>query len=54
MLVDDDLDDLFIHEREITKLSAEIIIVSKDSGKGALEYLKSGEYTTVTALILYF
>ena len=43
MLVDDNDDDNFFHEREIKKTQPAPVIVTKDSGMKALEYLKSNE-----------
>ena len=41
MLVDDNDDDNFFHEREIKKTHLDTIVVTKDSGIKALEYLKT-------------
>jgi CheY-like chemotaxis protein len=41
MLVDDDHNDNFFHEREIRKTNRAIIIITKKNGLSALEYLKS-------------
>jgi CheY-like chemotaxis protein len=41
MLVDDDQNDNYFHEREIKKTSSSTIVLTRDSGSGALEYLKS-------------
>ena len=41
MLVDDNADDNFFHAREIKKTQPAPIIVTKDSGIKALEYLKA-------------
>lgn len=41
MLVDDDLNDNFFHEREIKKANAATIVIEKNTGLEALEYLKS-------------
>jgi len=41
MLVDDDHDDNFFHEREIIKNNLAGIVIVKDSAKKALEYLKN-------------
>src|SRR5687768_7642245 len=41
MLVDDNHDDNFFHERAIKKNNLESIVITKNSGKEALEYLKS-------------
>ncbi|SFD63282.1 Response regulator receiver domain-containing protein [Chitinophaga sp. CF118] len=41
MLVDDSSDDNFFHEREIKKSDLATIVITKNSGKTALEYLKS-------------
>ena len=43
MLVDDNADDNFFHAREIKKTRPAPVIVTKDSGIKALEYLKSKE-----------
>lgn len=43
MLIDDNPDDNFFHEREIKKAFHDNIVISKNSGKAALEYLKSGK-----------
>ena len=43
MLVDDSPDDNFIHERTIKKFDLSILIVTKYSGKEALEYLIAKE-----------
>lgn len=41
MLVDDNPHDNFFHEREIKKADATNVVITKNSGKDALEYLKS-------------
>lgn len=41
MLVDDNHDDNFFHEREIKKNNLETIVIAKNTGLEALEYLKS-------------
>ena len=41
MLVDDNHDDNFFHEREIKKINLTNIVKTKNSGIEALEYLKS-------------
>lgn len=41
MLVDDDEDDNFFHEREITQNKFANTVIIKNSGKKALEYLKT-------------
>lgn len=43
MLVDDDADDNFIHEREIKKNNWADIVISKNTGMKALDYLKSNK-----------
>ena len=43
MLVDDDPDDNFIHERAIKKTDLANIVVTKTTGMDALEYLKSNK-----------
>ena len=40
MLIDDNPDDNFFHEREIKKYDAESIVITKNRGLDALEYLK--------------
>jgi CheY-like chemotaxis protein len=41
MLIDDDTDDNFFHEREIKKANPATIVMTMNSGMDALEYLKS-------------
>lgn len=41
MLVDDDKNENFFHEREIKKNNRETIVIQKESGIEALEYLNS-------------
>jgi CheY-like chemotaxis protein len=41
MLVDDSPDDNFFHEREIKKADLTNVVITKNSGEEALEYLKS-------------
>lgn len=41
MLIDDNPDDNFYHERVIKKSHAAEVVISKDTGMAALEYLKS-------------
>jgi CheY-like chemotaxis protein len=41
MLVDDDQNDNYFHSREIKKTNLAIVILTKNSGMEALEYLKS-------------
>ena len=41
MLVDDNYDDNFFHEREIKKSNAETTVITKTSGIEALKYLKA-------------
>jgi CheY-like chemotaxis protein len=41
MLVDDNPDDNFFHEREIKKNNVNHLVIIKNSGLAALEYLKS-------------
>jgi CheY-like chemotaxis protein len=43
MLVDDDPDDNFIHERAIKKNNLETIVITKNMGMEALAYLKSNK-----------
>jgi CheY-like chemotaxis protein len=40
MLVDDNHNDNFFHEREIKKNNSETIVITKNTGKDALYYLK--------------
>jgi len=41
MLIDDNQDDNFFHEREIKKIDLKCVVLTKNSGLEALEYLKS-------------
>lgn len=41
MLIDDDSDNNFFHERAIKKFNPDIVVVSQTSGMEALKYLKS-------------
>ena len=41
MLIDDNPDDNFFHEREIKKSNSEIVVIKKNSAMTALEYLKA-------------
>lgn len=41
MLVDDNPDDNFFHEREVKRNNPENLVITKNSGAKALEYLKS-------------
>jgi CheY-like chemotaxis protein len=41
MLIDDNQDDNFIHERAIRKISAKSIVITKESGADALAHLES-------------
>jgi CheY-like chemotaxis protein len=41
MLIDDNPDDNFFHEREIKKGDSENVVLTKNSGTDALEYLKA-------------
>ncbi len=41
MLIDDDEDDNFLHEREIKKSEVASIVITKNSGMEALTYLRS-------------
>lgn len=43
MLVDDNIDDNFFHKRVILKNGAADIVVTKESGEEALEYLKTNQ-----------
>lgn len=43
LLIDDDKNDNFYHEREINKTNSEISVITKTSGMEALEYLKSNQ-----------
>ena len=40
MLVDDNFDDNFFHEREIKKNNSGTIVIAKNTGLEGLEYLK--------------
>ena len=44
MLVDDNQDDNFFHERVIKKNNAADLVLTKTSALDALEYLKSKKY----------
>jgi CheY-like chemotaxis protein len=46
MLVDDNKDDNFFHRRVILKNEAAEIVVIKESGEAALEYLKTNQQDT--------
>lgn len=46
MLVDDNHDDNFFHEREIKKNNIATIVITKNTGLEALEYLKSKKNIT--------
>jgi len=54
MLVDDDNNDNFFHEREIRKTNESTIIIIKNNGLEALEYLKSQKYNNDTHPDLIF
>lgn len=41
MLVDDDVNDNFFHEREIKKINPECTVIVKHTGREALDYLRS-------------
>ncbi|MEP7106972.1 MAG: response regulator [Ferruginibacter sp.] len=41
MLVDDDIDDNFFHERAIRENNGEIVVIKKNTAMAALAYLKS-------------
>ena len=43
MLIDDNPDDNFFHEREIKKSDFEIVVIKKNSAVAALEYLKANK-----------
>lgn len=43
MLIDDNPDDNFFHEREIKKSNSEILVIKKLSATAALEYLKANK-----------
>ena len=43
MLIDDNPDDNFFHEREIKKSDREIVVIKMNSAMGALEYLKGNK-----------
>ena len=46
MLIDDNADDNFIHERVINKCDAANTVIAKQTALGALEYLKSQDNNT--------
>jgi CheY-like chemotaxis protein len=46
MLIDDNPHDNFFHEREIRKTNPEGIVIVKNSGKEALDYLRSKDKET--------
>ena len=46
MLIDDNADDNFIHERVINKSNAANTVIAKQTGMAALEYLKSKNNST--------
>lgn len=52
MLVDDNNDDNFFHEREIKKAGMDYCVVTKNSGRAALNYLKSKEEPRVDLIFL--
>ena len=43
MLVDDNPDDNFFHEREIKKSDSKIVVIKKNNAVAALEYLKANK-----------
>jgi CheY-like chemotaxis protein len=43
MLIDDNPDDNFFHEREIMKSDNKIVVIKKKSAEAALEYLKANK-----------
>jgi CheY-like chemotaxis protein len=54
MLVDDNHSDNFFHEREIKKQNPATIVISKNSGKEGLDYLKATNNTENTLPELIF
>lgn len=44
MLVDDNPDDNFFHEREIKKSNSEIVVIKKNTAMAALDYLKTNKH----------
>jgi response regulator RpfG family c-di-GMP phosphodiesterase len=44
MLVDDNPDDNFFHEREIKKSNSEIVVIKKNNAIAALDYLKANKH----------
>lgn len=44
MLIDDNPDDNFFHEREIKKSNSEIVVIKKNTAMAALEYLKANKH----------
>ena len=54
MLVDDNHNDNFFHEREIKKTNSETIVIEKNTGLEALEYIKSKKENNVLLPDLIF
>ena len=54
MLVDDNPDDNFFHERIIKKSGAATVVITKESGMEALEYLKLQRYEKISHPELIF
>jgi CheY-like chemotaxis protein len=52
MLIDDNFDDNFFHEREIKKSNPEHSVVINNSGAKALEYLKTGSHPLTDVIFL--
>lgn len=53
MLVDDNHDDNFFHEREIKKLNLASIVITKNTGWDALEYLQSKNAKDTTPDLIF-
>jgi CheY-like chemotaxis protein len=53
MLVDDNKDDNFFHEREIKKLNLSSIVITKNTGWEALEYLESKKIEDCTPDLIF-
>lgn len=53
MLVDDNPDDNFFHEREIKQTSPEILVITRNAGAKALEYLKMQNHETPQPKLIF-
>ncbi|NOT73557.1 MAG: response regulator [Cyclobacteriaceae bacterium] len=52
MLIDDNANDNFFHEREINKSDSNQLVVVKDSGELALEYISAGTLPLSNLILL--